>query len=209
RTQRRPPSGVGAIKGTRDEAGVPHLQLFVVLALISEKEVAPDQVVDDLIAAQPGDPLVELAFKRLQTMRVGGAGPGYLSCIGVNHGKRQIHGQCCAQRMWVQAQRMSKSFARLLRVAAFAEHQAQIQELARTVFGRKLCRREIEARGFVELAPRTQEIGKRAVRWAIRCRGRSPAYARTQRLFRQVRAALIAQNYRQVALSTWKVGLDR
>ncbi len=148
--QRCTPRGIDAIERTRRQRGVASLRRTVVLALIGEQEVAPDEPVGDLAPARSGRAHVELTLEHLESVHESGTLARDVGCVGVDHRKRQIRAQRCAQIARVLTQRDAIGLARLLRIAALAEHHTEIEHVGGARVGRELGGAQVESCRLVE-----------------------------------------------------------
>ena len=100
------PRGIAAIESARTERSVARLQRTVVLALIGEEKIAPDQSVGDLVPVETGDPAVEFSLERFEAMHISCASMGDIGNVLVDHRQREVHRQRGAKIAWVLPQRV-------------------------------------------------------------------------------------------------------
>ncbi len=159
RSRNRPTElGRSDVDRARDECRVLLLKRPVVLALVGEQEIAPLPRVEDLGRRLTGRAALHDLAERGETIGIGESRRCNLVSAGIEHRQRQMQPERGAQVLRIRLDGPFECRARLPRVAAFGEHDPQLEPLGRG--GLEFQRTQIELRRFVETALPLQQAGQ-------------------------------------------------
>ena len=91
------PCRIPAVERTGKQRSVAFLQFLVILALIGQMKIAPDQPIRDLRPRRPSDSILELSFQDLEPTDVLLARLRDVSCVRIDDRQREIERERRAQ----------------------------------------------------------------------------------------------------------------